>query len=188
MCIFSRFWLVHYVVCLYSDWLELYYGFRFTIVNPLYRKRWWLCILPAMPCEPSTTNKQIETHIFLRNSSLYHNLAYARLEVFRTFLCVFMCCERFKGFLTLRIMGKCTSRHFCLYSGLKMVLVLKVKFKFDFLCIQVLETNDESVYLIGIAVRSVISWRHLELWLSLEVFLFLNFSCSSVFVLLLASV
>ena len=44
------------------------------------------------------------------------------------------------------------------------------------------DRNDESVYLIGIAVRSVISWRHLELWLSLEVFFPLNFSCSSVFV------
>ena len=37
---------------------------------------------------------------------------YARFEVFKIFLCVFM------RFRTLRIMGKCTSRHLCRYVGL----------------------------------------------------------------------
>ena len=139
--------MVHYVVCLYSDWLELYYGFHFTIVNPAVQKKMVAELFTAMPCEPNTTNRQIESHIFGEIRPCTNNLAYARFEVFRTFLSVFMSCERLKGFLTLRSMGKYTSRHLYPYSGLKMVLVLKVKFKCDFLCIQVLETEMMSQFI-----------------------------------------
>ena len=36
-----------------------------------------------IPCEPHAANRHMESHIF-------NNIVYARFEVFRTFLCVFM--------------------------------------------------------------------------------------------------
>ena len=42
------------------------------------------------PCEPNTTKKHIESHIFCEIRPCTNNIVYARFEVFRTFLCVFM--------------------------------------------------------------------------------------------------
>ena len=49
-----------------------------------------------------------------------NNIAYARFEVFVTFLCVFLCFYKFLR--TLRIMGKNISRHVFLYHHLRSTL------------------------------------------------------------------
>ena len=71
----------------------------------------------TIPCEPA--NRAISTHgkpYFGEIHPCTNKIVYARFEVFRPFLCVFM--SGFMDFRALRIMGKCTSRHLFLYRGL----------------------------------------------------------------------
>ena len=44
----------------------------------------------AIPCEPDTANRHIESHIFSEICLCSSNIVYTRFEVFRTFLRVFM--------------------------------------------------------------------------------------------------
>ena len=46
--------------------------------------------LTTIPCEPNTINKHIESQIFGEIRPCTNNIVYARFEVFRTLLCVFM--------------------------------------------------------------------------------------------------
>ena len=44
----------------------------------------------TIPCEPNTSNRHIESHVFCEIRSCFNNIVYARFEVFRTLLCVFI--------------------------------------------------------------------------------------------------
>ena len=82
--------------------------------------------LTTIPCEPNIANRHIERHcyyyyfiylfiyfFFCEICSCTNNVVYARFEVFETSLCFYKC---FLASCMLRIMVKCTSRHFFLYS------------------------------------------------------------------------
>ena len=44
----------------------------------------------TMPCEPNTANRHKESHSFFKICLCSSNILYARFEVFKTFLCIFM--------------------------------------------------------------------------------------------------
>ena len=75
-------------------------GFHATGKSTL-RKKMVAAHLTTILCEPNTANGHIESHMFCEFRQSTNNIVYARFGLFRTLLCVF----------TLRIMGKCISRH-----------------------------------------------------------------------------
>ena len=84
--------------------------------------------ITTMPCEPSTANWHMESHILCEIRPCTNNIWYARFEVFRTFFVSFYDRFNHEGFHTLRVMGKCTSLYLFRYVGLWPLAITRVKF------------------------------------------------------------
>ena len=71
----------------------------------------------TIPCEPNTANRHRESQCFGEIRPCTNDIVYARFELSRTFLCVFMSVQ-FKGSRMLRseITAKCTSSHLFRYQ------------------------------------------------------------------------
>ena len=54
------------------------------------RKKMAAVLFSTMLCEPNTANRHIQSHIFGKIIPCTKNIVFARFEIFRTFLCVFM--------------------------------------------------------------------------------------------------
>ena len=61
-----------------------------TVLQSTVGKKMAVVHFTTIPCEPNTANKHIERHIFGEIHPCTNNIEYARFEVFRTFLCIFM--------------------------------------------------------------------------------------------------
>ena len=73
--------------------------------NPPYGKRWRLYILPQYHANLTQPISSQKATFFAQICPCASNIPYAKFEVFRTFLCVFMSVFR------VLTMGKCTIRH-----------------------------------------------------------------------------